>query len=93
MNSPNPKKIKGWLSRTHDGGYVFSKWRPETKVMGTQKVLHQADRKGQVDAYWFGLSKPMCEYSVNEQGIELEPLESVRCYFCLELIEEERRDG
>lgn len=87
QGSTSPKKIKGYLSKSHRGTYIFSRWKPEIKFIGSQKVLHQAERHGQVDAYWFGLDREMCEYSVQEQGITLEPLESVRCYFCLELIE------
>jgi hypothetical protein len=70
--------IDGYLSRDHEGRYIFSAWPPEVKLLGAtrKKVLHQAERKGRVDPWWFGLSKPMCEASLAAQGIELEELET-----------------
>ena len=77
--------IRGFLSRQYDGSYIFSKWRPEIKHVGMIAVLHQAERNGQVDPWWFGLQKTMCEASVAQQGIELELLESRRCIWSLQL--------
>lgn len=68
--------IRGYLSRQYDGSYVFSRWRPEIRLMGKTSVLHQAEKRGQVDPWWFGLGKNLCEASIEKQGIELEILES-----------------
>lgn len=80
-------KIDGWLSRDHRGTYVFSAWKPEIKMMGQQKVLHQREKAGQVDPWWFGLDKPYCSQSMEAVGVQLQPLESVEAIWHMEIKE------
>ena len=68
--------IRGYLSRQYDGTYIFSKWEPERLLLGDRVVFHQRVKRGQVDPWWFGLQKNMCEASLLKQGVELELLES-----------------
>lgn len=84
------RRIRAWISRTHDGWYVFSKWPPEVKLVGTKRVLHQRERDGQVDPWWYGLTKPMCPFSMQTQDVELEPLEGIEVEWHMEIKGEKR---
>ena len=80
--------IKGFLSRQYDGTYIFSRWEPERKLLGSRVVFHQREVRGQIDPWWFGLSKNMCEASLLYQGIELEILESRPFIWSMESMDE-----
>lgn len=70
-----PKTTRGWLSRQHDGRYVFSSLKPVVQPMGGNGPSALYPMPG--DRLWYG-GPGMCQWGTERaSGVTLELLESV----------------
>jgi hypothetical protein len=74
--------IKGWLSRSPDGRYVFSRSRPIlARITGTDHLGLYPEIG---DAFFTGAEKSMCEAWCELHGIVLGIGETVQCSFTMQ---------